>query len=131
MSYLIHWVVRKIRVDFEGKLKRRRFKFLISFIKFKSFAVRTFRTTQYLFCFTVNDSFIFSEAYINIYLVPVYLFLSLSFLLHNFLLQSKFYYQKRSKLLYLNIETLKNVCYTYINLQRLQCRFFYICFYLY
>jgi len=101
MSYLIYWVVRKVRVDFEGKLKRRRFKFLISFIKFKSFAARTFRTTQYLFCFTVNDSFIFSEAYINIYLVPVYLFLSLSFLLHNFLLQSKFYYQKRSKLLYL------------------------------
>ena len=34
------------RVDFEGKLKRRRFKFLISFIKFKSFAARTFRTIQ-------------------------------------------------------------------------------------
>ena len=35
---------RKARADFEGKLKRRRFKFLISFIKFKSFAARTFRT---------------------------------------------------------------------------------------
>ena len=33
--------------DFEGKLKRRKFKFLISFIKFKSFATRTFRTIQY------------------------------------------------------------------------------------
>jgi len=42
-----YWIVRKIRADFEGKLKRRRFKFLISFIKFKSFA-RTFRTTQYI-----------------------------------------------------------------------------------
>jgi len=42
---LKYWVVRKVRADFEGKLKRRRFKFLISFIKFKSFA-RTFRTTQ-------------------------------------------------------------------------------------
>ena len=31
-----HWVVRKIRADFERKLKCR-FKFLISFIKFKSF----------------------------------------------------------------------------------------------
>jgi len=28
----------KFDADFEGKLKRRRFKFLISFIKFKSFA---------------------------------------------------------------------------------------------
>jgi len=37
----IYWIVRKIRADFEGKLKRRRFKFLISFIKFKSFAART------------------------------------------------------------------------------------------
>ena len=43
---LMYWVVRKVRADFEGKLKRRRFKFLISFIKFKSFAARTFRTTQ-------------------------------------------------------------------------------------
>ena len=43
----IYWVVRKVRADFEGKLKHRRFKFLISFIKFKSFAARTFRTTQY------------------------------------------------------------------------------------
>jgi len=43
-----YWVVRKVRADFEGKLKRRRFKFLISFIKFKSFAARTFRTTQYI-----------------------------------------------------------------------------------
>jgi len=40
----MYWVVR---ADFEGKLKRKRFKFLISFIKFKSFAARTFRTTQY------------------------------------------------------------------------------------
>jgi len=40
------WVVRKVRADFEEKLKRRRFKFLISFIKFKSFAARIFRTTQ-------------------------------------------------------------------------------------
>jgi len=30
----MYWVVRKVRADFEGKLKRRRFKFLISFIKF-------------------------------------------------------------------------------------------------
>jgi len=44
----MYWVVRKVRADFEGKLKRRRFKFLISFIKFKSFAARTFRTTQYI-----------------------------------------------------------------------------------
>ena len=36
-----YWVVRKVHTDFEGKLKRRRFKFLISFIKFKSFAART------------------------------------------------------------------------------------------
>jgi len=43
----IYWIVRKVRADFEGKLKRRRFKFLISFIKFKSFAARIFRTTQY------------------------------------------------------------------------------------
>jgi len=43
-----YWVVRKVRADFEGKLKRRRFKFLISFIKFKSFTARTFRTTQYV-----------------------------------------------------------------------------------
>jgi len=43
---LLYWVVRKVRADFEGKLKRRRFKFLISFLKFKSFATRTFRTTQ-------------------------------------------------------------------------------------
>jgi len=28
----------KVRADFERKFKRRRFKFLISFIKFKSFA---------------------------------------------------------------------------------------------
>jgi len=40
----LYWVVRKVRADFEGKLKRRRFKFLISFIKFKSFVARTFRT---------------------------------------------------------------------------------------
>jgi len=33
-----YWVVRKVCANFEGKLKRRRFKFLISFIKFKSFA---------------------------------------------------------------------------------------------
>jgi len=39
MSY---WVVRKVRTDFEGKLKRRRFKFLISFIKFKSFCGTNF-----------------------------------------------------------------------------------------
>jgi len=45
---VMYWVVRKIRADFEGKLKRRRFKFLISFIKFKSFAARTFWTTQYM-----------------------------------------------------------------------------------
>jgi len=44
---MYYWVVRKVRADFEGKLKCRRFKFLISFIKFKSFAARTFRTTQY------------------------------------------------------------------------------------
>jgi len=25
--YLLYWVVRKVRADFEGKLKRRRFKF--------------------------------------------------------------------------------------------------------
>ena len=46
LSLHLYWVVRKVRTDFEGKLKRR-FKFLISFIKFKSFAARTFRTTQY------------------------------------------------------------------------------------
>jgi len=46
--YTTYWVVRKVCTDFEGKLKRRRFKFLISFIKFKSFAARTFRTTQYI-----------------------------------------------------------------------------------
>jgi len=28
---LKYWVVRKVHADFEGKLKRRRFKFLISF----------------------------------------------------------------------------------------------------
>jgi len=44
-----YWVVWKIRADFEGKLKRRRFKFLILFIKFKSFAARTFWTTQYIY----------------------------------------------------------------------------------
>jgi len=44
-----YWVVRKVRADFEGKWKRRRFKFLISFILFKSFAARTFRTTQYMY----------------------------------------------------------------------------------
>ena len=42
---IIYLVVRKIRADFEEKLKRR-FKFLISFIKFKSFAARIFWTTQ-------------------------------------------------------------------------------------
>ena len=46
-NFIIVLVVRKVRVDFEGKWKRRRFKFLISFIIFKSFATRTFRTTQY------------------------------------------------------------------------------------
>ena len=45
----IYWIVQKVRADFEGKLKRRRFRFLISFIKFKSFAARTFRTTQYIY----------------------------------------------------------------------------------
>jgi len=45
----IYWIVQKLRADFEGKLKRRRFKFLISFIKFKSFAARTFRTTQIVY----------------------------------------------------------------------------------
>jgi len=43
----MYWVVRKVRVDFEGKLKRRRFKFY-AFIKFKSFTARTFRTIQYI-----------------------------------------------------------------------------------
>ena len=52
---LMYWVVRKVRADFEGKLKRRRFKFLISFIKFKSFAARTFRTTQYYRCNACNE----------------------------------------------------------------------------
>jgi len=33
-----YWVGQKVCTDFEGKLKRRKFKFLISFIKFKSFA---------------------------------------------------------------------------------------------
>jgi len=44
---MLYWVVRKVRADFEGKWKRRRFKFLISFIIVKSYAARTFRTTQY------------------------------------------------------------------------------------
>jgi len=35
-----YWVVRKVHADFEGKLKHRRFKFLTSFIKFKSFAAQ-------------------------------------------------------------------------------------------
>ena len=34
----MYWIVRKVRADFERKLKRRRLKFLILFIKFKSFA---------------------------------------------------------------------------------------------
>jgi len=28
----MYWIVRKVRADFEGKLKRRRLRFLISFI---------------------------------------------------------------------------------------------------
>jgi len=42
----IYWVVRKVCADFKGKLKRRRLKFLISFIKFKSFAARIFRQSN-------------------------------------------------------------------------------------
>jgi len=42
------YIFRKVCADFEGKLKRRRFKFY-TFIKFKSFAARTFRTTQYIY----------------------------------------------------------------------------------
>ena len=37
LSYVLlsfYWIVQKVRADFEGKLKRRRFKFLISFINF-------------------------------------------------------------------------------------------------
>jgi len=44
-----YWVVRKVHADFEGKLKHRRFKFLTSLIKFKSFAAQTFWTTQYIY----------------------------------------------------------------------------------
>jgi len=50
----MYWVVRKVHANFEGKLKRRTFKFLISFIKFKSFAARTFRTTQYIQLSIIN-----------------------------------------------------------------------------
>ena len=55
------------RVDFEGKLKRRRFKFLISFIKFKSFAARTFRT-QYIICICIRI-----HMYVSIYIYSVYI----------------------------------------------------------
>ena len=55
LSYSECQYIGKVRADFERKLKRR-FKFLISFIKFKSFAARTFRTTQYFW--NINRSVI-------------------------------------------------------------------------
>ena len=50
------------KFDFEGKLKRRRFKFLISFIQFKSFAVRT---TLYIYTYIYTYIHIYIYIYIH------------------------------------------------------------------